>query len=238
VGERQSVELTADGGDGRGSSFGEGERRGHRPGPFEQHLAGTAAGVRRHVRRRRQRERRQRQLPFRAETQRRPARGEDDDAWAGIHQPSDIRGGGEQVFQVVEHQETGAAAEVGGDDRPGSPAAALGNTQDLGDGGQHQRRVAHGGELDHRHRAAERRRRPSARLDRQPRLADATRSGEGEQPSTSRGQRGDDVSELAPASEHRRSGVAGRPVPPVGYGPGGGGQVGGGQVGALRLVEV
>ena len=42
--QRQTVELTADRGDGGGGSLGEGERRRYRMGPVEQHLAGSAAG--------------------------------------------------------------------------------------------------------------------------------------------------------------------------------------------------
>jgi hypothetical protein len=142
------------------------------------------------------------------------------------------------VFQVVEDQQPAPAAEVVGDGRQGVPGAALGDAERLGDRRHHQRRVTKGGELDDRHGPTELGSGPSGRLHRQARLADATRSGEGEQPRASRGECPDDVPEFAPASDQRRSGVAGRRARRVGNAwPGPTGPGGGGQFGPLRLVE-
>lgn len=106
--------------------------------------------------------------------------GEDGEAGAGGEQPGDLRRGVEQMLAVIEDQERAAVAEGAPQRFVRRLAAALVQSERLGDAGQDQPRIVHcgeGGEGDPVGVV-----RPAPRRQRQPRLPHPAGTGEGEEP--------------------------------------------------------
>jgi hypothetical protein len=91
------------------------------------------------------------------------------------------RRGGDDLLEVVEQEEDPAAVDRGGKLLLQGVAGDLAGAERLGDRRQDQRLVGDGAERDEGDAVRERRRRPAGYLDRQPRLADAAGTGQGQQ---------------------------------------------------------
>jgi hypothetical protein len=100
-------------------------------------------------------ERSHRVLVLAAHAQRRPARCEDHETRAGLEQPRQCDGGGEEVLEVVEDQQQVTVAQCVDHDLVGVEALDVGEAHGAADGGHHQVRVAEGGERHPGHAVAE-----------------------------------------------------------------------------------
>ena len=141
------------------------------------------------------------------DAQRRAARDEHGEAGAQRDQLADLRGGAQQVLEVVEHQQRPRVPEVGGDGVEGRRAPWVvrdGEGERAPDRGHQVAGVGERGQRHLDHAVGELRRKGRRRGGGQPRLADAARPDEGDQPGRSRReQRGDRLDVVLAAEEVR-----------------------------------
>ena len=218
-GERQTVEAPADLRDGHRVVLGQGEVVADGLGSIDEEPHGGQCGQLFHagsMRERRHRERADRVLPLGPEPESGAARHEDREPGATREEPVEVGCDADDLFEVVQHEQRRRVREVLDQDVQGRAGTVDGGADDGCDARQHQRR------FDDRRQRDEHR---SARVavlqsfrhgDREPRLADATGAGQGDQPDLGRLQQRRDVDDvLLPPDQRRRrhrQGPRARPV--------------------------
>ncbi len=205
-GEGETVEAGADLGDGGGVGLGQGEGWIGRAdaGEEEGNRRGRGQFVRRCAALRgRDGERGERELLLAGEAEGAAAGGEDSELGAGFEEQTEIGGGADDVFQVVDRQQ-GPAALKGGGDALRRWAVVLGDdAEGAGDGGENEVLVGDGSEGDEDVVVREGQGIVQGRChgEGEPCLADAARSGDGDEAMTGQKQTGNSVDLGLPADE-------------------------------------
>jgi hypothetical protein len=183
--QRQAIQAHAHLADGGGVLLGQLEARLGGSGALDEQLDGGRFGHAgdvgiRVTRREGQREDREDVLP--AQTQRRPAGGQDLQVRADGQQVGHLIGRGQDVFEVVEDEQDVAVEQDTFKPLQQRLVAPFSDTQRLGDGGADQRRVVQPREVDEEHTVGEELDQRLGQRQRQAGLARAGRAGEGHQP--------------------------------------------------------
>jgi len=181
-GQGQPVQAGANLGNGWRGRLGQRDARVHRFRPGDKQANGLRVDHLSAGPWRRQRHRRDRIHPLTAHPQRRATGDEQRHVRTGAEQLDQHRRGVGNLLKVVEHQQAPASRQVRAQPLDQGTTVAFPETQAVSDGGEHQRWIRHRGQGDKPHPIGERWPRRFSDRQRQPGLADPTRSGERQQP--------------------------------------------------------